>query len=246
MGFAFWIHGFWIAGLIIQPFLVAILFFKKVWRRFPLFTAFCSFTLLGDTVAYFLVKNRDIYIRLYPIYETISLMLLLAVIYEVFKQLFSSHQALRRLAWLAFCLVCVLLVLLGTAIILAHSPIGGKGVVLAVLVVEEAARVLELGLILFLFVFSSAFGLHWRAQVFGIVLGLGVSSAVKLITVTVAPHSYIAAGILSVATMFTYDVGCLIWLGYMLVPERVKVAVELPKRAQLEQWNQAVMELIHQ
>jgi hypothetical protein len=246
MSFSFWIHGFWFAGLVIQPFLVAVLLLKKVWKKFPLFTVFCSYTLLGDTIAYFIVHNRNLYSRVYPIYETISLTLVLAVIYEIFNQLFSSQRALRRLARLSFCAVCLFLVLLGTAIIFANSPIGEKGLVVAVLVVEEAARVLELGLILFLFIFSGAFGLHWRAQVFGIVLGLGISSAVKLVTVTVAPQSYTAAAILNVATMLAYDVGCLIWLCYTLAPERVELGAELPKRAQLEQWNQAIMELIHQ
>jgi hypothetical protein len=248
MGFSFWIHGFWFAGLVIQPFLVAILLLRKIWKKFPLFTVFCSYTLLGDTVAFFIVhnQNRDLYIRVYPIYETISILLALAVIYEIFIHLFSSQPALLRLARLAFCAVCVFLILLGIAIVFAGSPIGAKGLVAAVLVVEEASRVLELGLILFLFVFSSAFGLHWRAKIFGIVLGLGISSAVKLVTVTVSPQSYAAAGILSVATLLAYDVGCLIWLCYMLAPERVEIGAELPKRAQLEQWNQAVMELIHQ
>jgi hypothetical protein len=42
--------------------------------------------------------------------------------------------------------------------------------------------------------------------------------------------------------------GCsmLIWLGYMLVPDRITSTSELPQRAQLEQWNQAIMELINQ
>jgi hypothetical protein len=34
-------------------------------------------------------------------------------------------------------------------------------------------------------------------------------------------------------------------MGYLLAPERAATAVEVPKQAQLEQWNQAVMELIN-
>jgi hypothetical protein len=42
----------------------------------------------------------------------------------------------------------------------------------------------------------------------------------------------------------SFSTSLLIWLGYLLAPERATTAVEVPKRAQLEQWNQAVTELI--
>jgi hypothetical protein len=246
MGLSFWIHGFWFAGLVIQPFLVAVLLLRGTWRKFPVFTAFCACSLLGDTIAFFTVRNRSVYTYVYLVYETVSVILALAVIYEIFTRLFASQRGLRRLARLSFRIVCLLLVLLGAAVIFTHSPIGEKGLAAAVVVVEEASRIVELGLIMFLFVFSGAFGLHWRQNVFGIVLGLGISAAVKLTAVAIVPHSYTTAGILSMAIVFTSDASLLIWLIYLLAPERVTMGIELPKRAQLEQWNEAIMELIHQ
>ena len=42
-----------------------------------------------------------------------------------------------------------------------------------------------------------------------------------------------------------FDCSLLIWLGYLLAPpERQPTPLDVPK-AQLEQWNQAVMELIN-
>ena len=51
---------------------------------------------------------------------------------------------------------------------------------------------------------------------------------------------------LSLVRGLAFIFSLLIWLGYLLAPERATSSVEIPKRAQLEQWNQAVMELISQ
>ncbi|HEY6308186.1 MAG TPA: hypothetical protein VI488_17205 [Candidatus Angelobacter sp.] len=117
----------------------------------------------------------------------------------------------------------------------------------AILVGEEATRIIETGLLMLLFILSSAFGLHWRQQAFGIALGLGFFVAVELIGVTTRAHlGAAAAETFGAIRMLAFNCSLLIWLGYLLAPERVTIAAELPKRAQLEQWNQAIMELIHQ
>lgn len=246
MGFSSSIHELWVAGLVLQPLLLVVLAFRGIWRRFPLFTAYLICSLLGDAVGYFLSGSRDVYVRVYLVDETISVILALGVTYEIFTQLFLAYPALRRLAWLAVRLVCGALICLGAGVIYTHLPIGEKGLASAVLVMEEASRILEVGLIMSLFLFSSAFGLHWRQHVFGIVLGLGIAAAVKLAAVAIVPHSGTAAWALTLAVMLSFDVSLLIWLGYLLAPERLTSTSELPKTAQLEQWNQAIMELIHQ
>lgn len=246
MGLAYWIHVLWLAELVLEPVLVLVLIVKKTWRQFPLFTLYCAGSLVGDVISYAAFHYRRLLIVSYLVNETVSVILALALIYEIFTHLFSSHLALRNLASLTLRLVCVFLVFLGAVVLYTHAPIGAKGILATVLVVEETYRILEVGLIMFLFVFSSAFGLHWRQNIFGIVLGLGISAAVKLVTITVGQQSYTTTGVLNLAVMLSYDVGLLIWLGYLLAPERVTSPAEMPKRAQLEQWNRAIMELINQ
>jgi hypothetical protein len=99
---------------------------------------------------------------------------------------------------------------------------------------------------MFLFLSSSAFGLHWRQNEFGIALGLGTCAAVELVNVTLMTHHGTAAEqIFSVVRSFSFIFSLLIWLGYLLFPERTSSSGQLPKKAQLEQWNQAVTELIN-
>lgn len=246
MGFSYWIHVLWLATLALQTCLVAVLALRKMWKKFPFFFAYSAACLAGNVVEYSASKSLDAYIVAYIIAESVSIALALAVIYEVFRQLFSGHASLRKMAWLAFRIVCVLLVLLGAVVLYTHGPLGAKGIVAAVIVVEEASRIVEVGLIMFLFLFSSAFGLRWRQQIFGVVLGFGVFGAIRLAGITVVPHSFVVAGILNLIVMASYGATLLIWIGYTLAPERVTDTIELPKTAQLERWNQAIMELIHQ
>jgi hypothetical protein len=56
----------------------------------------------------------------------------------------------------------------------------------------------------------------------------------------------IAVDVFNIIRGLSFDLSLLIWLGYILIPEHVASQAELPKRAQLEQWNQAMMELINQ
>ncbi len=238
--------GLWLAGLSLQALLAITLLGKKAWKIFPVVTAYSVYNLVEDAVAYALRHHHVAYAYFYFIGESIAVMLGLALVYEIFRQLFYPHPALRALAARAFQVVLVSLVLLGIALFYFRSPSQGSGVVSALMVVEEAARTLEVGLIMFLFVFSSVFGLHWRQQLFGITLGFGILTAVKLAVVALAPHAGSAAGALVVAAIVSFDLSLLIWLGYFMAPERVVATAEMPKRAQLEQWNQAILELIHQ
>jgi hypothetical protein len=70
-------------------------------------------------------------------------------------------------------------------------------------------------------------------------------AAVELITVSLVGHVRPSVvPIFNFVRVLSFGTSLLIWLGYLLVPERATSSVEIPKQDQLEQWNQAVMELI--
>jgi hypothetical protein len=239
--------GVWLIGLTLQMMLAAVLITKKMWAKCPIFTAYVLYSLAEAGVLLALYRKPSLYFYAYIVGESILVIVTLGLVYEIFTRLFSAYPALRRLASLSFRVAVILLVLLAGALIYSRTPIGRDGVGAALLLVEEAARILEVGLITFLFLFSSVFGLHWRQSVFGIALGLGIPAVGELVAVTIAPHVGLAMRqSLNLAHLVSFDFGLLLWLTYALAPERLASTVELPKRAQLEQWNQAIMELIHQ
>jgi hypothetical protein len=239
------IHDLWIGSIALQVVLAAILLAKRAWHKYPVFVAYIFF-ILFDTAAMFPVyRNRAVYFYTFWICEAIGLVLGLAVVREIFTNIFSPHSALRKLATLIFRVAVVALILLACGAIYEQSG-NARSVSSGILLASEATRIVELGLIMFLFLSSSAFGLHWRQNEFGIALGLGTCAVVELVNVTLMPHLGLeAAQIFSLVRSFSFNCSLLIWLGYLLLPERATSSGELPKQAQLEQWNQAVTELIN-
>ncbi len=145
-----------------------------------------------------------------------------------------------------FRVAVVALIVLACGAIYEQS-LSAKSVARVLVVATDGTRIVELGLIMFLFLSSSAFGLHWRQNEFGIALGLGTCAVVELVNVTLMTHhSPAAEQIFSVVRSFSFNCSLLIWLGYLLAPpERATNSGRLCQKAQLEQWNQAVMELIN-
>jgi len=233
--------------MFLQGTLAIVLLARKSWRQHPLFTSYGVFSFAMSVMLYFL-QRRAIYPRSYFygywIQEAIAMVLGFCVVYEVFRHLFSTHKALLKLASLIFRWTVVVLFCLALAVVFVQSP-GASSLSKTVLVLEEATRVVEVGLLMFLFGASAAFGLHWKQAEFGIALGLGLFVAVQLTTVTLLSQLGMSAwAVLNVVRILAFDVSLLVWLGYLLAPERVATTGEVPKRAQLEQWNQAVTELI--
>jgi hypothetical protein len=237
----------WFAGIGLLAVLAVVLIARRTWKKFPLFTAYSIFTLLTATGTYLLRAHFMIYSYTYWVCEVVGMFLGLAVVYEVFRSLFSSYDALRRLASNILYWVLLVLVVIGGVVIYTHSAVQGLRYVAAFLVVEESVRIIEVGLIVSLFLFAGAFGLHWRQSVFGIALGLGLYATIELLAITMRAHFGIAATpALNMARGLSFDASLLVWLGYLLVPERVTGQTTVPQRGQLEQWNQAVKELIYQ
>jgi len=241
------VQWLWVAGIACQAMLGIVLLCKKTWRVFPVFVAYFAAGFAGTLFLYGVQSHRELFFYSYWFMEATIVALGFAVVYEIFRSVFSTQQALRRLATLIFRCVLALLLCVGLIVLLKHTPFSFKGITSAVVVVEESARIIEVGLLMCLFALCSAFGLHWRQQVFGVALGLGVYAAVELASVAIwgqtnkAVHEF-----LNVVRILGFNTSLLIWIGYLLAPERAAAKVELPQRSQLEQWNQAVMELIKQ
>jgi hypothetical protein len=241
------ITGLWIASLGLHSGMTVVLIGKKLLGRFPLFSAYAIFTLAASIANYFLYRFQNTYFYTYWLSEGVAVILGLGVVYEIFRQLFAPYPALRRLASMIFQWAVLVLILLGVIVVYFHTSIEQNRMAAAVMVVEEATRIVEVGLLMFLFAFSGAFGLHWRQSVFGMAVGLGVFTAVELVGVTMRSYwGATTAQIFAAVRGIAFNISLMIWLGYLLAPEAETVETEVPHRGQLEQWNQALTEFIYQ
>lgn len=235
-----------LVGLTLQGLLALAILVKRSWRRFPFFSAYVWFSFGFGIAGYTLQSSPVPYFYTYWVGEALGIALGLLIVYEIFRHLFSVHAALLRLATITFRIAIVILFSAGMIVFLMQPPSHTSNIGAAVQAVEQAARIIEVGLLMILFGCSAAFGLHWKQAEFGIALGLGFFATIELMAVTLRPMvDHPGAALLNVMRIAALDCSLIIWVGYLLAPpERRTTTVEVP-RAQLEQWNQAVTELIN-
>jgi hypothetical protein len=141
----------------------------------------------------------------------------------------------------------MVLVLMGCVVLYAQSAADKDKLSAAVMVVEEATRIIEVGLLMFLFLFSTAFGLHWRQCVFGMALGLGIFATVELIGITLQNYWGTAVqNSFAIVRPIAFNVSLMVWAGYLVAPEKKTSLAEAEHHGQLEQWNQVLTEFIYQ
>ena len=235
-----------LVGLTLQGLLTFVLLAKKSWRRFPFFSIYLWSSFAFNVAGYTLARSSITYFYTYWANEALGIALGLLIVYEIFRHLFTVHAALLRLATIIFRIAIVVLLIAGFIVYIMQPANEISSFKLAVKAMEQAARVIEVGLLMILFICSAAFGLHWKQAEFGIAVGLGFFATLELLTITLRPmvgHS--GAELMNVMRIAAFDCSLLIWLGYLLSPpERPTTPVDVPK-IQLEQWNQAVTELIN-
>lgn len=237
-------------GVWLQVFLALVVLAKKTWRKCPIFVAYSLASLFQSLVLFVMREiaiSPYVYFYCFWIFEWLSVILGFGVVYAVFRALLEPHLALRRLARISFqCALAGLMLLACVAVYVRWTGVQYP-IVTGVMIMEQGTRIVEVGLLMFLFIFSSTFGLHWRQLLFGIALGLGIFTSAELAGVTVFTHfGALALTAASAVRILSFDVSMLVWIGYVLAPERAVASVALPKTEQLERWNQAIMELINQ
>jgi len=108
---------------------------------------------------------------------------------------------------------------------------------------QRCVRVIQVGLIMFLLVFSKYLGVSRRQHSFGIALGFGFFASVELMLVALRAGGYLTENIASIANMAAYNCTILIWLSYIVSrsPAReVSGTVLMSQR-----WDQSLTDLQH-
>jgi len=239
-------YTLWVTPALVQACLLALMARRKLRREFPRFFSYtvlqvCSFPLLYGVFRY----SPQQYFYVYWTVGALSVGLGFAVIHEVFNHVFRPYSGLRDLGSLLFRWAGLVLVLVGVVVAASSSGAGPQRVVAGVLALERSVRLMQCGLILFLFLFSAYLGLNWRHYVFGIALGFGLFASVEMILVTLWTQLGPSANaILSLVKSSTYLFSTLIWAGYMLSPQPERKVRILPQPTS-DRWDFALAAIIN-
>ncbi|MFZ0283668.1 MAG: hypothetical protein WAL32_00425 [Terriglobales bacterium] len=208
----------WWGELPLQAVLLYVLVRKQSFRTFPWFFVYTVFAVTAG-VSRFLVRNHPpVYLHVYWTTEAIYPLLGIAVMYEVFRNVFRNFS---RLWWFPPLFPFTVVLCLGLTISRSLSVPGGleKGAVAWIVGSELGVRLLQVAMFALLVTMVLLFGLRWRQQAFGICAGYGLFASVALLTTTrfyeFGTKFKFLWGLISV---ITYSIAVLIWLWYFSVP----------------------------
>jgi hypothetical protein len=245
-------HYLWIIPHILVLGIVALLWRHREYKKYPIFFAYLIFEFTQFLVLYpiLLIPSATgmAYYVAYSVGGAISVAFHFGLIHEIFAEMSRNYPPLRRLGKPAFRwgTVCFLWLALLTAYFV--KPNDPNQLIAGLLVMRRTADILQCGLLMILFAFSSYFGVSWKNHTFGIALGLGVLSTAGL--AESALRSHVGEGfirLLDYGLMVIYHACVLIWLSYLWRPEAVsQFTVKAVPENDLEHWNAELQRLIQQ
>jgi hypothetical protein len=238
-------YALWIAHPVLQSVLAAVMYRRKLHRKFPVFFAYAISQILIFALVFsvHLKASYPAYFYTYWITAAISLALGFQVIYEIFLDVFRPYHTLKDLGSVLFKWASLVMVLVA-AVVAAASPSSDQGpMVQAVLTAQRCVRVTQCGLVLFLLLFARYLGVSWKRQSFGIAAGFGGFAGVELVAAALRASGSLSGRTLGFAIMIGYNCAILIWIAYMRYGSPAEVSsapVLVPQR-----WDESLMDLQH-
>jgi hypothetical protein len=234
--------------LIAQAGMVLFMVRKRLFEELPIFFGYTLFQVLR-AVLLLLARSSgpNVYAYSYWIAEGISAIIGFFVINEVFSKVLARYEGIRYIARVLFRWSFAILIVLAFVAAISNPAEKTPGLIAAVLTLERSIRIVQCGLILFLFIFSSALSVSWRNSVFGIAFGFGIYAAVELIIVSTRIH---AGGAMDTAFVYlkpgAYAVAIIVWCTYLLLPAPVPIRANEGGAEFISDWNAAILGMLKQ
>ena len=234
----------WYAQPILQSMAAAVLWRRKLHKQFPVFFVFLLVQVANFVIIYPLYRtgNYKLYFVPFWVGEAINAILGFKVIHEVFLDVFRPYHTLKDLGTLLFKWAGVVMLLVSVVVAFSNSY-DQSPLVPAVSPLQRSVRIVQVGLILFLLLFSRFLGASWKQVSFGISLGFGLFAGVELVLFALNSGGFVRKHILNEINMVTYIGAIFVWLSYSLARKTVReVAVN---RLQTQRWEQGLADLQH-
>jgi hypothetical protein len=245
LGYYLWIAPHLLLGVVLWA-----LMRRRVHRQFPVFSVYVVTEIIQFLTLFVMAKVKAVSNLQYGVAYTCGLSLSIAlrfgIIHELSAHLFRNYGVLRRFLRPFFGWILVTFLLLGLYLAYVRAGHDVSHMISVLSVLERAASMLQCGLLVAMFVFSSYLGLSWRSYVFGIALGLGIFAGVELAASAIRSETgYLYSDALNYLIMATYHCCVLIWAFYLWAPERSsQYAVKVLPQTDLESWNEELQRLL--
>ncbi len=234
----------WTAQPILQSVVAVVLWRRKMHKQFPAFFLFllAQVAIFAFTFPLSLTGNYKLYFGLFWLGAAVNAVLGFKVIHEIFLDVFRPYHTLKDLGTLLFKWAGVVLLLVSVVVAFSNS-FDQSPLVHALTTLQRSVRVVQVGLILFLLLFSRFLGVSRKQVGFGISLGFGLFAGVELIGMALNSGGFIEQRNLNLIDMVTYLLAIFVWLGYSF--SRKAGRVPAANHLQTQRWEQGLADLQH-
>jgi hypothetical protein len=232
----------WCAQPILQSVVAVILWHRKMHKQFPVFFLFLLVQVANFAVIFplWFVGDDKMYFVFFWLGEAANAVLGFKVIHEIFLDVFRPYHTLKDLGTLLFKWAGVVMLLVSVVVAFSNS-FDQSPLVHAVTTLQRSVRIVQLGLILFLLLFSRFLGVSRKQVSFGISLGFGLFAGVELMLMALNSGGFVRQGNLNLVNMVTLILAILVWCGYSLSRKAVRVAAV--NHLQTQRWEQGLADL---
>lgn len=224
---------------------IAVIMLKRNLRReYPMFFNYNVFQVISHLVMFVLWKwSYSAYYTGYWTNSALGIFLGFAVIREIFLVSFKPYEALREFGEMIFSWCLLLLVIIAFLTAFMQNDPATSRLYIALSTGERSIRILQCGLVFFIFMFSRYLGISRKHQLFGMAVGFGTFACVEMTSILLQKqYGIISSYTMRVTISATYSICTLLWLGYMLAPIAARRTEVLP---QSERWNLALSNLMN-
>lgn len=241
----FTISALWITHPILQGIVAGTMYWKGLHRGFPVFFRYLILQILIFAIVFplYLRANNILFFYVYAVSIGISAAYGFRVIYEVFLDVFRPYHALKDLGSVLFMWAGLVMLLVAGVVAAATSSSQESPLWQAVLTGQRCVRVVQVGLILFLLIFSKFLGVSRRQHSFGIALGFGGFASVELMLVALRAGSQVSENFANIANLVAYNCAILVWLAYVVARSSARESSATLLMSQ--RWDQSLGDLQH-
>lgn len=234
----------WCLQATLQSVLAVILWRRKLHKQFPVFFWFLVAQVANFTVIFPLWRTGNYKWYFWPFWigEAVNAVLGFKVIHEIFLNVFRPYHTLKDLGTLLFRWAGVVMLLVSVVVAFSNS-FDQSPLVHAVTTLQRSVRIVQLGLILFMLLFSRFLGVSRKQISFGISLGFGLFAGVELLLMALNSGGFVKQALLNVVNMGMYLLAVAVWLGYALSPKAVREVAA--NHLQTQRWEQGLADLQH-
>ena len=233
----------WLVPLVLQCAIAMAMVHRRLLHTFPVFFSYTVLVPARDVVLLFLKYPSPGYAWVYWIGEALAVLLGLGVILEVARQLFQPYPFLRFLLkalWIVAATVAM------AALFVLVLTSGAQKVFESIIMLERAARFLQVCMLIVVLSLMSRLGLTWHHHLVGIAAGFGVYSALDLALLEFRGHlHFVPDSAFVLLRPAAYNLAAFIWGYYFLKSWRRSPVNQLPE-VDLQTWNNTVTGYIDQ